>query len=78
MYTLHKFLQALLVYQARLQEGMLNRSISLAVSTSVLKALPGKLLDTKYTHLVFSILIVIDTCAMHLGLRSLSCFSCCV
>ena len=36
---------------------MLNRSASLAMSTSILKALPGKL-DIKYqkdTHLVFSI-----------------------
>ena len=33
---------------------MLNRSASLAMSTSVLKALPGKL-DIKDTHLVFSI-----------------------
>ena len=33
---------------------MLNRSASLAMSTSVLKALPGKL-DTKDTHRVFSI-----------------------
>ena len=32
---------------------MLNRSASLAMSTSVLKALPGKL-DIKVTHLVFS------------------------
>ena len=32
---------------------MLNRSASLAMSTSVLEALPGKL-DIKYTHLVFS------------------------
>ena len=31
------------VYQARLWERMLNRSASLAMSTSVLKALPGKL-----------------------------------
>ena len=33
---------------------MLNRSASLAMSTSILKALPGKL-DIKDTHLVFSI-----------------------
>ena len=33
---------------------MLNRSASLAMSTSVLKALPGKL-DIKETHLVFLI-----------------------
>ena len=33
---------------------MLNRSASLAMSTSVLKALPGKLIS-KDTHLVFSI-----------------------
>ena len=32
----------------------LPHSASLAMSTSVLKALPGKL-DIKYTHLVFSI-----------------------
>ena len=31
------------VYQAQLWERMLNRSASLAMSTSVLKALPGKL-----------------------------------
>ena len=31
------------VYQARLWESMLNRSASLAMSTSILKALPGKL-----------------------------------
>ena len=31
------------VYQARLRERMLNRSASLAMSTSVLEALPGKL-----------------------------------
>ena len=30
-------------YQARLQERMLNRSASLAMSTSVLEALSGKL-----------------------------------
>ena len=35
---------------------MLNRSASLAISTSVLKALPGKVnLISKDTHLVFSI-----------------------
>ena len=31
------------VYQARLWERMLNRLASLAMSTSVLKVLPGKL-----------------------------------
>ena len=35
---------------------MLNCSASLAMSTSVLKALPGKL-DFKDTHLVFSIIV---------------------
>ena len=30
------------VYQARLRERMLNRSASLAMPTSILKALPGK------------------------------------
>ena len=34
---------------------MLNRSASLAMSTSVLKALPGKLDILKDAHLVFSI-----------------------
>ena len=34
--------------QARLRERMLNRSASLAMSTSVLEALPGKL-GTKYS-----------------------------
>ena len=34
---------------------MLNHSASLAMSTSVLKALPGKLDILKDTHLVFSI-----------------------
>ena len=38
---------------------MLNRSASLAMSTSVLKALPDKL-DSKDTHLVFSICLEID------------------
>ena len=31
------------VYQARLLERMLNRPVSLAMPTSILKALPGKL-----------------------------------
>ena len=39
---------------------MLNRTASLAMSTSVLKALPGKL-DINYTHLVFSIYYVTAT-----------------
>ena len=40
-----------------LGECMLNRSASLAMSTSILKALSGKL-DIKGTHLVFSIYMV--------------------
>ena len=39
---------------------MLNRSASLAMLTSFLKALPGKLIS-KDTHLVFSILDKIST-----------------
>ena len=37
------------VYQARLLERMLNRSASLTMSTSVLKALPGKLDINKHS-----------------------------
>ena len=42
-----------------LWECMLNRSASFAMSTSVLKALPGKLDIKKDTHLVFSMYMVI-------------------
>ena len=37
-------------YQARLCECMLNRSVSLAMSTSILKALPGKRDIKRHSH----------------------------
>ena len=42
------------IYQAQLWEGMFNRLAGLAMSTSVLNALPDKWIS-KDTHLVFSI-----------------------
>ena len=60
------------VYQARLWEWILNRSASLAMSTSILKALPGKL-DIKSTNLVFSIYMVYTLIIFNTWIRS-NCF----
>ena len=49
------------VYQAQIRECILNRSLSLAMSTSVLKAFQVALVS-KDTHLVFSMYGVTENC----------------